>query len=129
MITTDPARGYGHELNIKDLMGLLDHMREAGFDVKLDVMAGGFLADRYELSTSVGTVRVDLRANGGYSADVYRLDAHGVVCWMAQVSSGTPAEVLIALVEAAEATIGHPARAELALRRELDSRFDTTGEV
>jgi len=75
---------------------LMDHLLEQGYEPQDGT-------DWYDLTVSgTGTVRVCLRPDSEYSADVYLFDAHMANEWGANLSPGTPETVIIAIVEAGE---------------------------
>jgi len=77
---------------------LLDHLREQGYDP--DVTGA---VDRFDLVVSgIGSVRVRLYPDDGYSADVSVLDGYMAEEWQARFCPNTPDAAILGVIEAAE---------------------------
>jgi hypothetical protein len=77
---------------------LMDHLQEQGYDP--DVTGA---VDQYDLIASgIGSVRVRMYPDDGYSADVSAFDGYMSEEWEARFTPGTPDAVILAVILAAE---------------------------
>jgi hypothetical protein len=80
------------------IASLIDHLREQGYDP--DVSGA---VDRFDLVVSgIGSVRVRMYPDDGYSADVSVLDATMAEEWQATFCPNTPDAAILGVIEAAE---------------------------
>jgi hypothetical protein len=79
---------------------LIDHLREQGYEPQEFHFHGD--CDQYDLAVSgIGMVSVCLFPQDGHRAEVHLFDAYMHELWTANLSSGTPDAVIIAVADAA----------------------------
>jgi hypothetical protein len=79
---------------------LMDHLQEQGYEPQDTTSADG---EWYDLVVSgIGSVRVCLFPDDGYSARIVGFDGTMACEWDVRTSPGTPGAVIIGIIEAAE---------------------------